>query len=237
MKKIILLFIIFLPLISFSQERVNRPKLSFESVSYTLTNATGWAYNSELGEWIDYENVICASKDYKDKYKTLLGKYMMSKYQQNFITIQTKTFSFKDEKYYTLIVDKWAGSYEYPAIQKGWEEYTVKIGYIFTEDEYNKLKNLENDIIELKTSYSTRFSLRFDKYNEIKFLDLMQAELTREKSKYDSEYILPIMKSKEGNVRFYIPDNFNQRNEYNRYNFEEKYFETDIENFSKIIIE
>ena len=34
----------------FGQERVNRKKLSFDTTSETLLKATGWAYNSTLGE-------------------------------------------------------------------------------------------------------------------------------------------------------------------------------------------
>ena len=36
----------------FAQERINREKLSFDMTSGTLSKATGWAYNSTLGEWI-----------------------------------------------------------------------------------------------------------------------------------------------------------------------------------------
>lgn len=60
----------------FGQARVNRQKISFINQSEKITKATGWVYNATLGEWIDYENVICQDKDYKTKYKSLRS-YMM----------------------------------------------------------------------------------------------------------------------------------------------------------------
>ena len=55
----------------FCQERVNREKLSFSEVSGTLSNATGWAYNTTLGEWIDYKNAL----PYESFYKRLFRKH------------------------------------------------------------------------------------------------------------------------------------------------------------------
>lgn len=235
MRRLLLILLIISSVNCYSQERVNRAKLGFESVSDSIIEAKGWAYNSELGEWIDYDNVINKSKDYKDQYKSLAGKYMMSKSEQNFISLQFKTLSFNNNKYHILIADKWTGSYEYPSIQRGWEEYVERIAYIYTDTEYSKIKNISNEVTEIKTLYSVTFSLRFDKYDETKLLDLIQTELTKEKSKYASEYIFPIIESTEGNIRFYVPSKFMGDKE--EYNFDDRYFETDKDNFSKLILE
>jgi hypothetical protein len=216
----------------FGQERTNREKLSFDTISGTLSKATGWAYNSTLGEWIDYENVISESKDYKDKYKSLQGAYMMSNTSQNFQKVQTRTITFKGTMYYVLIVDKWSGRYEYPSIKQDWYEFKQTIGYIYTKEEYQKLLNIEN-LVEVKTQYMVSMGSKYEKYDETVFLDLIQTELSKEKSKYSSEYTFPVMKSKEGAIRFYLPDSFST---YSKYDFEKKYFETDFESFSKIIL-
>ena len=216
----------------FGQERTNREKLSFDTTSGTLLKATGWANNSTLGEWIDYENVISADKDYKVKYKSLQGAYMMSNTSQNFLKVQTKTTSYKGTTYYVLIVDKWSGRYQYPAIRKDWYEFQETIGYIYTKEEYQKLLNIES-LVELKTKYKISMGSKYEKYDETIFLDLIQTELLQEKSKYSSEYTFPIMKSKEGAIRFYLPDSFSS---YSKYDFEKKYFETDFESFTKIIL-
>lgn len=216
----------------FGQERTNREKLSFDKISGILSKATGWANNSTLGEWIDYENVISDSKDYKDKYKSLQGEYMMSRISQNFQKVQTRTITYKGTTYYVLIVDNWSGVYEYPSISQDW--YTLKqtIGYIYTKAEYQKLLNIES-LVELKTQYMVSIGSKYDKYDETKFLDLIQTELAQEKSKYSTEYTFPIMKSKEGAIRFYLPESFST---YSKYDFEKKYFETDFESFTSIIL-
>lgn len=216
----------------FGQERTNREKLSFDTTSGILSKATGWANNSTLGEWIDYENVISDSKDYKDKYKSLQGEYMMSRISQNFQKVQTKTITYTGTTYYVLIVDKWSGRYEYPSIREDWYTFKQTIGYIYTKEEYQKLLNIES-LVELKTQYMVSMGSKYEKYDETKFLDLIQTELSKEKSKYSSEYTFPIMKSKEGAIRFYLPESFST---YSKYDFEKKYFETDFENFTKIII-
>jgi len=216
----------------FGQERTNREKLSFDTISGILSKATGWANNSTLGEWIDYENVISDSKDYKDKYKSLQGEYMMSRISQNFQKVQTRTITYKGTTYYVLIVDKWSGRYEYPNIQQDWYTFKQTIGYIYTKAEYQKLLNIES-LVELKTQYMVSIGSKYDKYDETKFLDLIQTELAQEKSKYSTEYTFPIMKSKEGAIRFYLPESFST---YSKYDFEKKYFETDFESFTKIIL-
>ena len=216
----------------FGQERSNREKLNFESTSGTLIKATGWAYNNILGEWIDYENVISEDKDYKVKYKSLQGGYMMSRFNQNFQKVQTKTVTYKGTTYYVLIVEKWNGRYEYPSIRKDWYEYQETIGYIYTKEEYQKLLNIES-LVELKNQYTVSMGSKYEKYDETKFLDLIQTELSKEKSKYSTEYIFPIIKSQEGAIRYYLPESFSKNS---KYDFEKKYFETDFESFNKIIL-
>lgn len=218
---------------SLGQERTNREKLSFNTKSDSILKAVGWAYNTTLGEWVDYENVISDSKDYKDKYKSLQGAYMMSHLSQNFQKLQIKTITFEGTIYYVLMVEKWSGEYEYPNIQEGWSQFKQTVGYIYNKEEYQKLTNLEV-LVELKTQYMVSIGSRYEKYDEIKFIDLIQTELTKEKNKYSSEYTFPIIKSKEGAIRFYLPDIFNST--YSKYNFSKQYFETDINNFTTLII-
>jgi hypothetical protein len=216
----------------FGQERTNREKLNFDTASGILSKATGWANNTTLGEWIDYENVISDDKDYKIKFKSLQGEYMMSRISQNFQKVETRTVIYKGTTYYLLMVDKCSGEYEYPSIREDWYTFKQTIGYIYSKEEYQKLLNIES-LVELKTQYAVRMGSKYEKYDEIKFLDLVQTELSTEKSKYSPEYTFPIMKSKEGAIRFYLPDSFST---YSKYDFEKKYFETDFENFTKMIL-
>lgn len=217
----------------FGQERANREKLSFVTSSENkLSKATGWAYNTALGEWVDYENVISDDKNYKDKYKLLQGSYMMSHSSQSFQWLWTRTILFNGTVYYVLIVNRWSGAYQYPSIQEDWYEFKETIGYIYTKEEYQKLLNIESPL-ELKTKYKVSMGSKYEKYDETIFLDLIQTELSKIKSAYSPEYTFPVMKSKEGAVRFYIPESFST---YSNYDFEKKYFECDFETFVNTII-
>ena len=205
------ILILIAPITLFGQSRENRTKLNFGTTSAILEKATGWANNTTLGEWVDYENCINSDKDYKDKYKSLLeGGYMQSRQTQNFLTIQTKTIDHSGAKYYVLIVQKWRGRYKYESIQEDWYQWKETFGYIFPASEYLKLKNLTGTI-ELKTQFSTSIGSAYEEYDETKFLDLIQTELKETKSKYDKEYTFPILNTESDGkkvIRFFLPDNF-----------------------------
>lgn len=215
----------------FAQARVNRKKITFQKQTETITKASGWSYNKTLGEWVDYPNVISSSKQFKEKYKKLQGKYMMSRTNQNFLSMQFKTVNLNNQEHYVLVVEKWDGSYKYPSIKKDWQTYKVREGYIFSADEYKKL-NSADSLVELKTKYRT-FTL--SKPDDTRFLAKIQTELGREKSKYSTEYTFPVRKTKvDGKdlVRFYAPSMFSK---YSKYNFEKKYFEVPQEEFKKLL--
>lgn len=231
--RLLLILLLTMPTILFSQSREGKPKLNFGTASAILTKATGWAYNSTLGEWVDYQNCINNDKDYKTKYKSLLNGFMQSKQQQNFITIQSKTVDYSGTKYYVLIVQKWNGRYKYESIEEDWYEWKETFGYIFSESEYQKLKNLTG-LIELKTQFSVSNGSSFESFDETKFLDLIQTELGNSKSKYDKEFIFPILITESDTkkvIRFYVPD-ISRR----KYDFDKRYFETSPAEFDKIII-
>jgi hypothetical protein len=247
MKKLLVLSMLLVSFVSYGQDRVNRSKLSFDQSSEMLTNSIGWSYNETLGEWIDYDNVIDKDKNYKDKYKSLQGAYQMSNNSFKFNNLQVKTLVFEGNKYYILIHDKWTGRYKYPSIQQDWVRFRKVDGYIFTESEYSNLREHKkvtfNDVVE--------YDLEFEEYNETKFLDLIQTKLSTPKSSYEIKYGpstrwgMLINKTKEGKIRFLTPTDLKyveftptKMNPYDMrvYNFEKMYFETDMNNFNKLII-
>lgn len=237
MKKIILSIILFSLVTNvFSQSRVNRSKLSFSNSSEKLSSSTGWSYNETLGEWIDYENVINKDKDYKTKYKSLRGEYMMSRIKQNFIDIKTKSLSINEEKYFVVMVRKWNGRYKYPSIYEDWYSWEEVQGFIFTENEYSKILNFTGEI-KLETNNYVELGSSYEKYDETVFLDLIQNELKSD-NKYSSKYTFPVLKTTSDElevIRFYVPQVFT-KSKFNSYNFEKEYLETSPENFDKIII-
>jgi len=221
----------FLVLSVYGQTRKNREKLSFQDKSDVMSIAIGWSYNSVLGEWVDYENVISVNKEYKTKSKFMYGTFMKSLTSQNFINMITKTIIYNEQKYYVLVVEKWDYYYEYPNLKMDRYCYKNTFGYIFTESEYNKLKDFNKEV-QLKTNIVVSIGSKNEKYNEQKFLDYILTEITREISEYSTIYTFPVLKSDEENIRFYLPDRFS---EYSEYNFDKEYFETTSKNFNKII--
>lgn len=236
MKKLLLVLVVgLLGFSSFGQERTNREKLSFDTTSAVMSEAIGWAYNETTGEWVDYKNVISDRKEYKDKYKSLQGEYMMSRIKQSFLSMQSKTLTYKDTTYYILIVEKWSGAYKYPSIKEDWYTFKKTIGYIFTKNEYEKLLKIDG-LVEAKSFSAVSMGSGYENYDEVKFLDLIQTNLL--KPSREGLYTFPVMESKECVIRFFLPDFFyGQGKSYgNKYDFEKQYFEVDFENFTSILL-
>lgn len=238
MKKIILgLLAITVTLNSFTQDRVNRQKLSFISESETLTVAQGWAYNETLGEWVGYENVISSDKDYKETYRSLQGPFMKSRCQETFDTIQIKTLIFQEKKYHFLIISKWEGRYKYPSIEQDWLNYQVKEIYLLDDTELQKMKNFTTfKIIPLTT-----YDLEYENYNETKMLDIIQTEIIKKKEeKSTTVYLMYLIKTQTDKVRFLTPTTVTslEGNKYIKAYIDPKktYFETDVDKFKKLFL-
>jgi hypothetical protein len=230
MSRISLLILLFLPIVLFGQERINRGKLQFVKISKSITKATGWAYNETRGEWIGYNNVISQGKE-----KLRGHRYMMSEKSQNFIKMQTKSVIYKETEYFVLIINKWNGRFvDINVHQHEWRKYRQTYGYIFSKEEYQKLHSIEN-IVELKTKYMVSVDIFpiAKPYNETEFLDLIHTALQTEKSENSFEYIFSVLKSTESAIRFYLPENSSSKP---KYDFDKRYFETSLKDFSKIII-
>lgn len=225
---ILILIFTFLFFDVIGQARVSREKIQFTKESDKLETSTGWGYNESFAEWVDYENLISSNKDYKEKYKILLNQFTAKTYQ-NFISIQTKVVNVNNLDYYIIVVTKLDGHYKYPNLKQDWSTYKRYDGYIFSAEEYSKMKNIDT-VIELVTKKSV---YQIIKYDEREFLDLIHTEILKEENSYDRNITFPIMKSAEGAIRFYVPKSFSS---YFGYDFEKEYFETDTANFSRLII-
>lgn len=154
---------------------------------------------------------------------------MMSHEYYNFLSIKTAIFNYKENNYYTILVRRWEGKYRYPNINKGFESYQVIDAFVFTEEEFEKIYDFEG-LQELKAGYHVELRLKDVNNIEQKLLDLIQTQLEKGSR---PKFIFPILKSEEGQIRFYIPREFIK---YFEYNFEKGYFETSQDNFNKIMI-
>ncbi|MXN89882.1 hypothetical protein GR160_01465 [Flavobacterium sp. Sd200] len=228
--KLFLLFAFFSFPKAFCQDRVNNvASISFEKTSDTLKAATGWILESNSGEWRDNPNVIYTSKNWV---KNTDDSGMSMNVDQNFIKMYVRTLTYKDKKYYALIMNYWNGSFEYPSLKRGWQPDRRIKAFIFPEDEFKKLDNL-NKPIELKSNY--RVGMMESNYSEKQILLDIERELSRKVDKYSAKYLFPVMKSDKGDIRFLVPELFSKYNN-NLYDFSKAYFETDAQNFSKLTI-
>jgi hypothetical protein len=242
MKKVIFFAfsVLFVANVAFSQSRVNQTKPQFlPEQSEILTSAIGWAYNKSIGEWIDYENVISPEKRYKTEFSSLSGTpYMRSQENQNFISMQTRMFTYENKSYYLLMVIKWVGWYKYPRIHQDWEYAEDMVGYIFSPEEYNKLNNI-NGLVGLRPIGGAGGGAG-RKYDDNALLDSIQSILMESTVPGETGSIFPVLKSEEGDIRFCVPRYVGTQDKDPYYdspfNFNRGYFETSPEEFSKIII-
>ena len=154
-KLILLLFISFSTLVS-SQSRKDKQILKFNLKSKKITKVKGWAQNTSTGKWISNDNAI---------YNKDCPSYWVSHLNQNFKSIELRTISNGGKKYYALIVEKQSGSYKYPNIKKNWEKEMQKHFFIFSEEEYNNLKDLvvskKEEDFEIKSKIAGFITDRF----------------------------------------------------------------------------
>lgn len=234
MKNLILLFVLAISTVSFGQDRVNRKTINFDLSSGIVKNATGWAYNPVLGEWVDYENVIEKSKDYKTEYKSLKGEYMMSHRDQNFISFQTKTININNDTLFVVLLERYGGRYKYPALQEDWYTFKKNEAFIFKKEEFEKLINLDTitDAIVMKTKYKAVFPMFKEEFSEEEFLKIIQTEIDSEKSEYSATYGMYLQGAKSDGklvIRFRVPEYIKTYGK--PVEFDKEYFELDRDSF------
>ena len=224
MEKLLIIVLMLTSLVGNGQSRENSTPLKFRSETGIVNKATGWSFNSTFEEWVDYENAINNNKDYKDRFKSLQGQYMMSKRNQNFIDIQMKTVVVDSVKYCVLIVKKWAGRYKYPSLKKDWESWKQYEGFIFEHSEYDLNLDSLVTVVELKTKKMASLSTQYKKYDDKSFLAIIQKTIREPAKSYLPEFVMPIKlaSNDERFIRFHLPERFNK---YGNYDFEKNYFE------------
>lgn len=233
MKKLFFIAVFVIATISvFAQERVNREKNTFTKESGMLTKATGWAYNESLGEWIDYDNVICSINDYKTQFKALLGSdYMKSRYM-NFNSIQTKTMVCDGTEYYCLIVKKWSGRYKYPSIKEDWYTFEVVDFLFLSKKEYEKLFTLTNNVTEVQGWTQTKYE--YETLTEAEFADskIRNQRENPNNFSYKQKTLIQVYKATDGNIRFL----FGEPSKYSD-GIDKRYFETNESEWNKLKFE
>jgi hypothetical protein len=131
-----------------AQNRLNKPlPLISSSTIGRLTKAMGWMLNP-AGQWVSRSNRIPVSTLYFIDYaKTGLGV-------DNFYSYEFRNLTIGDSSYVILFKNFRYGSYDYPSVQEGWEDYNRYMFYVFSKREFGKLSNIIFDSVNIiKLSY------------------------------------------------------------------------------------
>ena len=218
---------------TFSQARVNKKNLKFKDDIGELTKAKGWKYNSSSGDWVGYNNLINDNPEWKRGDSDDASDFVKSYEEQNFIKLEFKTVEFESETYYVLLVSKWNGRYNYPALKKDWIKFKQLEGFIYNEEQFNQLKSFEKEI-DLTTKLEISTHIDSD-YTIADPLDRIQYNLDHKKDflSYSTEYLFPVRVSEEGLIRFLVPDLKSSYRE--NYDFSKYYFEITREEWNNLI--
>lgn len=217
MKKIFL-FLLFSTI--FLQAQDGAGQATYNGGSEKLTTATGV---TSIYERVDHINVIDSAPVDQG---TKPSPKSMSLEKQNFEWISTKKYTIKNKVYYALLVEKWEGSYKYPALKEEWEERSVIHVYVFEEKDFNKVLNLKEPV-EITTTHETIVNTKELESEELG--GWVEHSLGR-RPLYT--YYFSAMKTEDGHVRFLLPESYSTKKQ--KRDFSKQYFETDIENFSKL---
>jgi hypothetical protein len=162
MKKITLIALLHITLLTFSQNRVNEQLPIISQLNGILNISTGWLKN-ESGQWISSKNKI--PNDLGENQK-LLGNY--EKYSigvDNFISFEIRDITINGETY-ALILKKYRdGFYRYETIEKDWLPNNSYKFYVLDKNEINKIKNIMHN-------ESNNLQLDFIYYGDIKYINL-----------------------------------------------------------------
>lgn len=218
-----------IPVFVSAQVRTSSEVISYIDQSESFTSATGWYYDSKYEEWIDNPNAIC-EKEYKSSWDEWVAQ---SRGIQNFKNFKFCSVEYNGKKYYILRIEYYEGYYRYPNIRDGWTSRTLTGLFLYSENDYNKLKSLETmangSSITLNTLYYCAAILYPDEKEKELLVDIQN--FIKQGAKSSVAYKpFKIYKSTEGDIRFYLPNSKTNAN-FNKY-----YFETTVPELSKIII-
>ena len=210
--------------------------------SQVVTSIVGWEFNMAHKKWAGYYNTLnnqCRRNNNKVPIK--LSPSDMSACD-NVISLQFKKVIFEGNAYYMLYVPKYVGDWYYPSICEDWFYGKVTCLYIFSSEEYEKLKNLQEGINAIKsikyTNYGHESFSRHFNFNTA-FNEIFESE---EKLYKDSPMTWYIKKEDEKTIRFQSIS-YSELKTGKFYeiadspNFDMRYFEISYSNFSKLFIQ
>ncbi|MBZ9651624.1 hypothetical protein [Psychroflexus montanilacus] len=234
-----LIIMLFISLLSFSQDRVNSiPDLDIGEFNLWIKGESfkGYNYDNKTKNWTERIGYLKLGEketfiEINEKYDKIEEAKSMT--SQNVIQLGLIPIKYLNESFVGLALEKFTGRYRYPAIKEDWIIKRSYYVYIFEFEEFEKIFNLRESTSILKSVFGTYGD---PVQSDLKFQSTFENLLFLfEKSKfYEKDQIFKIEKTISNNsevFRFLIPD---KRSTVNSYNFEENYFEIPFENLNEL---
>lgn len=234
-----LILMLFISLLSFSQDRVNSiPDLDIGEFNLWIKGESfkGYNYDNKTKNWTERIGYLKLGE--KETFIEINEKYDLieeakSMTSQNVIQLGLIPIKYLNESFVGLALEKFTGRYRYPAIKEDWIIKRSYYVYIFEFEEFEKIFNLRESTSILKSVFGTYGD---PVQSDLKFQSTFENLLFLfERSKfYEKDQIFKIEKTISNNsevFRFLIPD---KRSTVNSYNFEENYFEIPFENLNEL---
>jgi hypothetical protein len=240
MKKLLLLTISLVSLSISGQSRTNSVKeLTIgEFKSWVKGNdISGWDFDKGE-EWKERKGYLrvggkVSSIDINEKYNSS-NKQNRSYTPQNFTEWGVIKVTYKGGEYVGFGIETVGGRYEYPSIYENWYTFINYNVYLFEKEELLKLETLDG-ILDLKVLMGT-YGDRLNRekkyqscYDNLKFL--------LKESDNDNEFFKFKKTKSDGKevVRFLLPQKIKKYGSTKLIDFENHYFEVNMEVFNKLI--
>lgn len=189
MRSFISLFLLSFSLLSFAQERQNKPLPKFSPFNSQLTLAKGWRQQPD-GQWMGRANRIPVEVDSSSK--ALVDYETWGCGTDNFVYYQLHKMVYLDQNYVVLIKKSKSGYYKYQSIQKGWRNTFTYYYVVFTENDFNTafsdLKDEEVNKIKMRPKYAGYILSGV----EATHLKDISADIASEEAKEEKDFIFRI---------------------------------------------
>lgn len=206
MRKLLVLGLLLVSGLGFAQERVNQKLPDFLESSNQFKETIGYEYHDYNGQWSEENN----DKGYFFNY------------------LEFKTYEYKAQMYYVLIIHELDGEYRYPHIKQDFYTWNSLRAYIFTRDEYLKLKAFGKG-----KSKFTEISVPDTNGRGMDDLRIAIANTFKE-TYYSSSATFKIRLENDKLVRFILPIKLKYSSLESMYGFDKKYFESNTSDFKEL---
>lgn len=254
MKNFFIFIFTFFPLILLAQPRENgKGPIKIEKVSQIISKPTAWCYDKWTShKWCGWKSVIWAEyrnndKTPKDASVAQMGdsqeddQYYNDGGPRNIISLQVKQTKIDTVKFYILYLQSWYFYFDYPYLRKGIHYKRATHMYLLSEQEYQKLWNLEIGINTITFINHEVFDGNFAA-GERNVL-IAYNNNPPQKSTKTSPFVWYIKKEDEKTIRFQSPTRYSLKGQETKWytdlqcDFESSYFEVSFDIFNKLKIQ